>query len=106
MTSKRETLEASIGPVHFSDLRTHVTRGVVIVVANELDLLDVGVAVAEDAKDTVEAWIASGALRKPGLDDLQRWAKVEGAGWNSLVVAPFVLVQDVTARSAVASTAN
>ncbi|MFO0680031.1 MAG: DUF2288 family protein [Polyangiaceae bacterium] len=99
MTSKREALEASLGPVHFSDLRTHVTRGVVIVVANELDLLDVGLAVAEDAKETVEAWISTGALRKPGLADLERWSKVEGAGWNSLVVAPFVLVQDVAART-------
>lgn len=89
----RETLAASVGNVYFSDLRAHLARGVVIVLAPSLDIVDVGEALARDDKARVQAWIEAGALRKPSLVELELWAKIADDRWESLVVAPFVLVR-------------
>lgn len=89
----RATLEATMGPIEFSDLRAHLTRDAVIVVAPGLDLLEVGEAVARDQTARVTAWIEAGLLGKPSLEMLERWAK-PGCAWTALVVQPFVLVRE------------
>lgn len=90
----RDTLAATLGPIEFSDLRSHLARDVVIVVSRTLDLLDVGEALAVDDKIQVAAWIEAGLLTKPSPELLERWSKITGPGWTSLVLAPFVLVRE------------
>lgn len=92
--SLRDELEQSLGPVQFSDLRAHIARGAVIVVDSSLDLLDVGEAIARDDKAVVGAWIELGRIGKPSLATLERWSKLEGPAFMSLVVQPFVLVYE------------
>ena len=93
----RKQLEEGLGPIEFSDLRAHLTRGAVITVDPKLDLLDVGEAVARDDKARVAAWIEQGLIGKPTLEMIEVWSKREGVSWNALVVQPFVLVQDLPA---------
>lgn len=98
----RDTLLASLGPIEFSDLRAHLTRGAVIVVDRSLDLLEVGEALARDDKARVAAWIEAGLVGKPSLETIERWSKLTGPAWVSLVVQPFVLLhegQDEVART-------
>lgn len=90
----REQLSAAVGAVFFDDLRAHITRGAVIIVAPSLDLVGVGVAVATDDKASVARWIEQGLLRKPELSDIERWSRIRDDRWDSLVVAPFVLVKE------------
>jgi hypothetical protein len=90
----RAQLLASMGPIAFSDLRAHLTRGAVIVVDPSLDLLEVGEAVAKDDKARVGDWIARGLLVKPSLEKIEAWSKVEGLAWTTLVVQPFVLLRE------------
>lgn len=92
----RDELEASLGPSHFSDLRAHVARDAVIVVDPSLDLLDVGEAIARDEAARVGAWVEQGLVKKPDLALLDRWSRLEGAAFTSLVVQPFVLVREGT----------
>lgn len=89
----REKLAQSIGDVFWSDLRAHVARDAVIVVADTLDLLEVGVAVASNDTVTVGAWIQAGQLTKPTAEEIERWPLDPAARFPSLVVAPFVLIQ-------------
>lgn len=91
--SVRETLAATMGPIEFSDLRAHLVRGAVIIVDDTLDLLDVGVALAEDDKARVEPWIERGLLGKPSLEVIEAWSKETTSAWTALVVQPFVLLQ-------------
>ena len=96
------TIEAAIrlrltqtrGPVLFPDLRAHLERDAVFVVATTLDLVDCGVAIATDDVATVGRWIESGELRKPDAGERKTWRVAVGRRWQSLVVQPFVLVQD------------
>ena len=89
----RETLAAALGNVFFADLRAHLARGAVVVLAAELDILEVGEALAADDKAKVAAWIEKEQLRKPSLLELEAWSKIDDDRWESLVVAPFVLVR-------------
>jgi len=89
----RSKLAETIGNVFWSDLSAHVARDAVIVVAEELDLLDVGEAVAQNDVRTVGAWIDQGRLTKPTAEELVRWPLVPGARFTSLIVAPFVFIR-------------
>lgn len=91
----REELTKSLGPIEFSDLRAHLARGAVIVVARSLDLLDAGEALARDDKAKVAVWIEQKMIDKPSLRMIERWSKLQGAILTSLVVQPFVLVQEM-----------
>lgn len=91
----RERLLATVGPVYFSDLRAHLTRDAVIVVDVSVELVDAGVAIANDDKALIEEWIRSGVIRKPSLEDVDRWSMIADARWESLIVAPFVLVREL-----------
>lgn len=90
-----DTLAKTVGPVFFSDLRTHIARDVIIVVDASLALLEVAVALADDDKPRVAAWVDGGLVRKPSIDELARWAEITDARWESVVVAPFVLVREL-----------
>ncbi|WP_437870386.1 DUF2288 domain-containing protein [Sorangium sp. So ce363] len=89
----REQLAKTLGEVFWTDLRTHTVRDAVIVVAADLDLLDVGEAMAANDTAAVEAWIAAGKLTKPTAADLARWPQQLDLRFLSLVVAPFVLIR-------------
>jgi hypothetical protein len=89
----RERLAAFLGDVYWSDLRAHAARDALIVVAEDLDMLDVGVAVATDDAARVEGWIQSRGISKPSAADLARWPAEPLAVFESLVVAPFVLIR-------------
>ncbi len=94
MTTLRDELERSLGPVELSDLRAHLARGAVITVDASLDLIEVGEALARDDKTRVADWIERSLIGKPSLETIERWSKLEGAAWTALVVQPFVLVQE------------
>lgn len=89
----REQLAETLGEVFWTDLRAHVARDAVILVAADLDLLDVGEAVASNDTTAVEAWITAGKLTKPTAEELARWPLQADLRFVSLVVAPFVLVR-------------
>lgn len=89
----REKLSAQVGDVYWSDLRAHAARDALIVVGPGLDLTVVGEALAHDDAARVTAWIEAGRVRKPSAEDLATWSAETGAVFESLVIAPFVLVR-------------
>ncbi len=89
----RERLAESLGEVFWSDLRAHAARDALIVVASDLDLLDVGVALGSNDVAAVEGWIRAGKLTKPTTEDLARWPLEVGLRFLSVVVQPYVLVR-------------
>lgn len=91
--STRERLARTLGEVYWTDLRAHVARDAVILVAADLDLLEIGEAMAANDVSTIQAWITAGKLTKPTAEDLERWPLQTDLRFLSLVVAPFVLVR-------------
>jgi len=89
----RDELRATVGVVLWSDLQAHAKRDAVVVVGAGLDLVDAGAALAENDAARVEQWIQSGLLSKPTAADIERWSIDRAARFDSLIVAPFVLIR-------------
>ena len=90
----RHTLNLDTGKLSWAELQRHFARGVVIVVARELDLIDVAETFAQNNAAQTQAWIASGRIAHASDTDAQRWQHHHSMFW-SLVIAPWVLVQEI-----------
>lgn len=93
MTRVAESFRRDLADVNWRELRIHLQRDAIIIVADELDLIDVGVAVAEDNKNLVEKWIAANQLGKPNEQQLENWEREPDTSFQMLIVQPFILVQ-------------
>jgi len=96
--SLRDKLNLETGKLSWRELQRHFARGAVIVVARELDLIDVAVAFAEDQQAQTKAWVAGGQVAHASDTDARRWQEHSSVFW-SLVVAPWVLVQELDDES-------
>jgi len=76
-------------------LKIHLQRDAIIIVAAELDLIEVAVAVADDDKARVETWIAENQLVKPTVEQLESWEQEPDNRFQMLIVQPFILVQEI-----------
>ncbi len=92
--SLRERLKESLDESPWSWLRRHAARDAVILVKAELDLLDVGEAVAKNESKLISAWVESGKIGKPTEAQLEAWEKVLDKKFLVVVVQPFVLAQE------------
>lgn len=88
----RRDLEQHLGPCQPSDLRAHAERGVLLVLATELDVLEVAVALARDDTTRVSRWLEDRALVRGGPTDVDSW-EGQGARLTSAIVRPWVLVR-------------
>ena len=77
---------------HFDILEPHMRRRSVFVV-RQLQLEDVGGAIAEDDSEQVANWMEDGTLARPTIDEVIRWHESK-TKFTVLVVQPFVLVQE------------
>jgi hypothetical protein len=88
----REKLAGEIGTVAWSWLRPHQERGVLFLVGEELELIEVAVAVAEDRAETIRQWLASGCLGRPDAEMVAAWEN-RGGLFRGVIVKPYVFFQ-------------
>lgn len=96
MSGMIESFKRDLAEVSWRELKIHLQRDAIIFVAADLDLLDVAVAVADDDKTLVEAWIGENQLGKPTEEQLKSWEEESDSRFKMLIVQPFILVQDVS----------
>jgi len=85
-------LTEMMGPVQWEWLKPHVQRDAVVIVNEQLKLPDVGVAIATNNTQSVERWISEQLIVKPNAEQLVIWSS-ENKRFNSLIVQPYVLIQ-------------
>ncbi|NJM22360.1 MAG: DUF2288 family protein [Richelia sp. RM2_1_2] len=90
----RAQLDEILDESEWGWLIPHVQRDSVIVVATELDLLDVGEAIASDKSSQVQNWIDGALIAKPTAVQVGEWNMQREKRFNTLIVQPFVLVQE------------
>ena len=93
MDGFRKKLLEEMDIVDWRALRNHLRRDSVILIAPELDLVEVAWCVAKDRSAAVAGWVAAGQLRKPGLEELAFWERQLEKPFRVLIVAPYVLIQ-------------
>ena len=97
MSDLRTELAENLDEAEWDWLIPHVQRDAVVVVATQLDLLDVGVAIASDNVYSVQHWIGEQLLSKPSPSQLADWNSNRTKRFNALIVQPYVLVQESVA---------
>ena len=93
----RAQLDENLDEAEREWLIPHVQRDSVIIVATGLDLLDVGEAIASDKASTVQNWIDEALISKPSEVHMGEWNMQREKRFNTLIVQPFVLVQEKVA---------
>jgi len=93
----RVLLNAQTGKVGWQELQPHFARGVVIRVAQPMDLVEVAVCFARDEKDPLKQWMEQGLVASVTDAEAKEWLAREPLFW-AVVSAPFVLVQEISAE--------
>ncbi|NJN85873.1 MAG: DUF2288 family protein [Leptolyngbyaceae cyanobacterium SL_7_1] len=93
MQELRDALAERLDEAEWEWLAPHARRSALFVVDGDLDLLDVGVAIANDNVSSVERWIHQQLLYKPSQQQLSDWESDRSQRFRALIVQPFVLVQ-------------
>ncbi len=87
-------LKSMMGPTRWERLKPHAQRDAVVVVNAQLDLAEVGVAIASNNTRSVERWITEQLIAKPSAEQLAIW-NGENTQFTSLIVQPYVLIQEI-----------
>jgi hypothetical protein len=74
-------------------LEEHAQEGRLLIVAANLELVDVGLALAEDDISIVKEWLDDGWLYKPTDLQISHWHEHKDLEFESLIIQPFVLTR-------------
>jgi hypothetical protein len=96
MGDLRTELQENVDVVIWEWLMPHVRRDAVVIVNPGLDLVDVGVAIANDQVLSVQRWIGEQLLYKPSPEQVEQWQDTPDTNFIALIVQPYVLVQEKT----------
>ena len=98
----RAEFHSQTARIPWHDLQPHYARGAVVLVREDMDLVEVAIQLRRDNKARFEAWIAGGEVAGVTDEVASAWYQSNPEVW-AVVVAPWVLVQAVTAPSAPSS---
>lgn len=88
-------LNSETARLGWPELQRHFARGVVVVAAAGMDLVEVATRMSMDDGETIGQWLADNKVRRASEDDARRWVDTDASFW-AVVVAPWVVVQEVT----------
>jgi len=89
----KHKLNLETSQIAWHDLQVYYARGHVVLVAPELDLLDVAAELSADNTAQFEQWMADGKVGDVAPDLARHWYDQNTELW-AVVIAPWVLVQD------------
>ena len=92
----KDIIQKEIMIAPWSDLREHADRNAVFLLAPELDMLEVGYALAINNVDLVTGWLTNHTITRPTLPQMQSWKSESGKAFKFVIVQPHVLIQDVS----------
>ncbi len=95
MQNLKAELAQAIDEATWDCLMPHAKRDFIIFVTQELDLLDVGMAIARDDVVSVQHWISTQQVHKPFPDQLASWNSNQAKRFQALIVQPYVLIQEL-----------
>lgn len=95
MENIREQLAQILDEAELEWLKPHIQKDAVIIVDPELDLLDVGVAIASDNTQSVQHWIGEQLLVKPSSEILNRWQANPDRRFQAIIIQPYILVKEI-----------
>ena len=94
MSDLKEKLKTEIEQADWDMLRVHHERGALFLVDQKLDLLDVGVAIAEDNISLVKIWLDNKELYQVSVEEVSEFEKNDREKLGDfIIIQPYVLLQ-------------
>jgi len=90
LSTAKVNLETST--IAWSELMRFFAGGLTVMVAKDLDLVEVATQFSKDNKDQVEQWMLANKISKVSDKQAQDWLDSDTLVW-SVVVKPWILVQ-------------
>jgi hypothetical protein len=97
-TDLYQEFKKNAGPIPWLELAPHFARGAVVHVSKELNIIEVAVQFSEDNKAGVERWMSLGQIGNVSDARAKEWFD-RNVFVLAVVVNPWILVQEVSARS-------
>lgn len=91
---KRARITGETAKIRWQELQRFFAAGKVMLVAAELDLVDVACALQEDDVDQVQSWTEAQQVMPVPDDQAKDWVACDAMLW-AVVVKPWVLVQTI-----------
>lgn len=91
-TSLKEKLHSETAKMSWLELQPFFAKGSVLHIEQDLDLIEIAVKFAQDQADQLKPLFDSARIGPPSNDLARQWYDQQASLW-SVVVAPFVLVQ-------------
>jgi len=95
----RAGINAQTAKIPWRDLQRFFAAGKVLLVATELDLVDVAHALRDDQVKRVESWSGRGWISPVNSSQAKDWIANDASLW-AVVVKPWVLVQAIADNTA------
>ena len=92
-TELLQEIHQQTAKIAWQDLQRFFAQGRVLKLDESLDLVEVAVAMASDATRSLQLLVEKELLQHPSNEQAKRWFEEDTQLW-SVVVAPYVLVQD------------
>ena len=88
----RQTLNIESGKCSWNEIQVQFARGMVVVIDQSLDLIDVSEKFVKDDKASIESWMKDKKIWRATDADAKAWVDETPIFW-AVVVPPWVLVQ-------------
>jgi hypothetical protein len=89
----KEKLEKEILETNWEPLAPHFARGSVYLLDQDLELTEVGQAMAEDNVAQIKSWLDDGLMCPPTPEEARAFAKNADYTFKMLIIEPYVLIQ-------------
>jgi len=90
----RERFEKELGPISFQELQKFFAKGMMIIVENQLNVIDVAMCLHQDDVKKVQQWIDDRTIVRAHDEHAKQWVK-QRTEFNAVTAAPWVLVQEI-----------
>lgn len=90
-----QALNLETAQINWSELQRQFASGRMVRISPELDLIKTAMKFVRDDKEAIEKWIEAGQIHPATDDDARTWHEKQANFW-SVVVAPWVLVQEIS----------
>ena len=91
--SIQDSIKRDMAEISWAELKVRCPQDALILVSNDLDLVEVAVAIAEDNTEQVSDWMENGQIKQTSDKEVSHWDQKEPI-FLGAYVTPFVLVQE------------
>jgi hypothetical protein len=90
----RTKINQETSRIAWKELQRFFATGAAVLVASDLDLVEVAFQISEDNRQQVAQWLSAGKVGKVTDEQALAWYEADADVW-AVVVSPYVLIQEV-----------